>query len=91
MGTIVFMAQVGSQIAPIVGVGKRPLVSSCLGELVNDAWPRFFSSLQFRNATPSGQEQAAIRQRLAGTWTTVTGAMMTAPTRITSALIRPAE
>ncbi len=75
MGTFVFMAQVGNQIATIVGVGKRPLVSSCLGEIGYNAWPGFFGGLQFRNAMPSGQEQAAIRQRLAGTWIAATSSV----------------
>jgi len=75
MGTMVFVAQVGGQVATIVGTGKRPLVSSCLGELVFDAWPGFFYSLKFKNAAPAGDAQAAVRERLAGTWSMATGSV----------------
>ena len=75
VGTIVFLAQAGGQIATIVGVSKRPLVSNCFGELVRDQWPAFYYSLQFKNAQPSGDEQAAIQKRLAGEWITATASV----------------
>lgn len=75
MGTILLLAKVGDQVATIVGTSKDFIVSNCFGELVRDVWPKFFYSLQFKNARPSGQEQAAIQQRLAGDWITATGSV----------------
>ncbi len=73
MGTIVFLAQAGDQVATIVATSKNPLVSNCFGELVRDQWPAFYYSLQFKNVHPSPQFQAAIQKRLAGEWIMATG------------------
>jgi hypothetical protein len=50
-----------------VATSKDFLVSNCFGELRCDIWPKFFSSLQFKNARPSGPQRETARQRLAGT------------------------
>lgn len=68
-GATLFVARLGDQVATIVGVSRDFLLSSCFGELHGDAWPKFFYSLQFKNAA-SGPDPAAIRQRLAGSWIT---------------------
>ena len=70
-GATLFVARLGDQVATIVGVSRDFLLSSCFGELHGDAWPKFFYSLQFKNAA-SGPDPAAIRQRLAGSWITAT-------------------
>jgi hypothetical protein len=75
VGATVLAAKLGDQLAVVVGTSKEPLVSNCFGELVRDIWPQFFYSLQFKNAKPSGQEEGAIRQRLAGTWISATGSV----------------
>lgn len=71
-GAILMVANVGNRLAAIVGVSKTFMVSNCFGELVRDVWPPFFYSLQFKNAAASTQNQAAIRQKLAGVWITAT-------------------
>jgi hypothetical protein len=63
---------VGSRLA---GTSKDFLTSKCFGELADVAWPRFFYGLQFKNVRPSKQEQAAIQQRLAGSWITATASV----------------
>lgn len=67
----VFLARLESRIAVISGISKEPLVSSCMGELVNNIWPQFFYSLSFRNWTPK-PDASAMRSRLAGKWTAAT-------------------
>jgi len=74
-GAIVLVARVGNNLAAIAGMSKEFLVSNCFGESIRDVWPPFFYSLQFKTATPSPQEQAAIRQRLAGAWITATASV----------------
>jgi hypothetical protein len=74
LGVTLLAAQLGPQIAIVIGTGKDPLVSNCFGELVHDDWPAFFHSLQFRNWTPVPQE-TRVGQRLAGTWTTATASV----------------
>lgn len=63
----VFVAQLNNRLAVISGVSKDPLVSTCLGELVHDAWPGFFYSLSFKGWTPTDQGPA-IRRKMSGTW-----------------------
>lgn len=75
IGTILMVAKVGSDLATIVGTSKEFLVSNCFGELVKDLWPPFFYSLRFGNANGSEQDQAAIRQRLAGVWIAATASV----------------
>ncbi|HZE82005.1 MAG TPA: hypothetical protein VE604_13975 [Candidatus Polarisedimenticolia bacterium] len=68
----VFVAKLESRLAVISGVSKDPLVSTCLGELAHNAWPRFFYSLSFKNWSAPDQT-ANVRKRLAGVWTSATG------------------
>jgi hypothetical protein len=72
-GVTLLLARLDTQNATIVGTSKDFLWSRCFGQLDGDAWPRFFSSLGFKNAQPSKQAELAIQQRLAGTWLAATG------------------
>jgi hypothetical protein len=45
----VFVAKLNNRLAVISGLSRDPLVSSCMGELVSNAWPKFFYSLSFKN------------------------------------------
>jgi hypothetical protein len=72
-GAILLVARVDGQVATIAGTSKDFMVSNCFGLLRGDLWPKFFSTLQFKNAPPSGPEHTAIQQRLAGRWITATG------------------
>lgn len=63
----VFVAQLNNRLAVISGVSKDPLVSTCLGDLVNNVWPKFFYSLSFKGWTPTDQN-AAMRRRISGSW-----------------------
>jgi hypothetical protein len=65
IGGFVFVAKLGNTLASISGVSKDPLVSNCFGELVNDVWPDFFYSLQFKNYKSQGLD---LRKKIAGTW-----------------------
>ncbi len=67
----VFVAKLNNRLAVISGVSKDPLVSTCLGELAHNAWPRFFYSLSFKNWSAPDQTDA-MRKRLAGVWTSAT-------------------
>jgi hypothetical protein len=77
----VFAAKLNNRLAVISGVARDPLVSSCMGELVYNFWPRFFYSLSFRGWTPTDQA-AALRKKIAGVWTAATA---TASTQFTFA------
>lgn len=68
----VFVAKLDSRLAVISGVSKDPLVSTCMGELAHNFWPRFFYSLSFKNWSAPDQT-ANMRRRLAGVWTSATG------------------
>ena len=68
----VFVAKLDSRLAVISGVSKDPLVSTCMGELAHNFWPRFFYSLSFKNWSAPDQT-AMMRKRLAGVWTSATG------------------
>ncbi len=68
----VFVAKLNSRVAVISGVSKDPLVSTCMGELAHNAWPRFFYSLSFKGWTSPDQSDA-MRKRVAGVWTSATG------------------
>jgi hypothetical protein len=68
----IFVAKLDSRLAVISGVSKDPLVSTCMGELAHNAWPRFFYSLSFKNWSAPDQT-AMMRKRLAGVWTSATG------------------
>ncbi|HEY2172143.1 MAG TPA: hypothetical protein VGJ30_21155 [Candidatus Angelobacter sp.] len=67
-----FVAKLDNRLAVISGVSKDPLVSTCMGELAHNAWPRFFYSLSFKNWSAPDQT-AMMRKRLAGVWTSATG------------------
>jgi len=74
IGTILLVAKLGNNLATVVGTSKTFMVSNCFGELVRDVWPSFFYSLQFKN-TSAEQDQAAMRQRLAGVWIAATASV----------------
>ena len=65
----VMIAKLDSYIGVVSGLSKDSLVSTCLGDLAHNAWPRFFYSLSFRSWKP-GDTSAALRKQLAGTWMT---------------------
>jgi len=67
-GATFLVAQVGDQVATVVGVSRDFLWSACFSQQHGDAWPGFFYSLQFRNAPPAARAQQAIQQQLIGTW-----------------------
>jgi len=73
-GTTTLAVQLGKQTVIIVGTGKDPQVSQCFGEMVRDAWPAFFASLQF-NTKPSSEQEQAFRSSIVGTWTAVASSM----------------
>jgi len=73
IGTILLVAKAGNNLAAVVGTSKTFMVSNCFGELVRDVWPSFFYSLQFTNT--AAQDQAAMRERLAGVWITATASV----------------
>ena len=62
----VFVAKLGNQFAPIAGISKDPLVSNCFGQNLNDVWPKFFYSLQFKNW--KSQSEKEVMKRIAGVW-----------------------
>src|SRR5215467_8331665 len=64
----VFVAKLNDRLAVISGVSRDPLVSTCMGELAGNVWPRFFYSLSFRRWSPVDQS-TAIQKRIAGVWT----------------------
>jgi hypothetical protein len=67
----VFVAKLNNRLAVISGVARDPLVSTCMGELVANFWPRFFYSLSFKGWSSTDQG-SAIRKKLAGVWTIAT-------------------
>jgi hypothetical protein len=67
----VFVARLNNRLAVISGVARDPLVSSCMGELVYNFWPRFFYSLSFKGWSAPDQS-AAMRKKIAGVWTAAT-------------------
>jgi hypothetical protein len=67
----VFVARLNNRLAVISGVSKDPLVSTCMGELAYNAWPKFFYSLSFRNWT-QGDQGPVLRKKIAGVWTVAT-------------------
>jgi len=68
----VFVAKLNHRLAVISGLSKEPLVSTCFGEILSNAWPKFFYSLRFGNWT-SIDQVSAMRTKLAGVWTSATG------------------
>jgi len=67
----VFAARLNDRLAVISGVAKDPLVSTCMGELASNFWPRFFYSLSFKN-WPATDQTAAMRKKMSGVWITAT-------------------
>jgi hypothetical protein len=67
----VMVANLNGTVAVVSTLSKVPLVSTCLGELASDAWPKFFYSLSFKSWVPTDQS-ASMSQTLAGTWTSAT-------------------
>ena len=63
----VFAARLNDRLAVISGLSKDSLVSTCMGELAGNVWPRFFYNLSFKNWTPTDQA-AAMRRKIAGVW-----------------------
>jgi len=67
----VFVAKLGNEVAPIVGISKDPLVSNCFGLNLKDVWPNFFYSLRFKN-WKSQQQDKEVMKRMTGVWMAVT-------------------
>jgi hypothetical protein len=65
-----FVARLGGWVAPVSGISKDPLVSSCFGLMVKDAWPKFFYSLQFRSWKPAAGS-APLAAKVPGVWMAV--------------------
>jgi hypothetical protein len=63
----VFVARLGRWIAPVSGISKDPLVSSCFGLMVKDAWPKFLYSMQFRSWQPAAGA-APLVAKVPGVW-----------------------
>jgi len=66
----VFVARLGGWVAPVSGISKDPLASSCFGLMVKDAWPKFFYSLQFRSWKPAAGA-APLASKVPGIWMAV--------------------
>ncbi|MFL5773215.1 MAG: hypothetical protein ACJ75F_08660 [Flavisolibacter sp.] len=66
----VFVAKLRDQLAVISGISKDPLVSSCFGLQLNDVWPQFFYSLQFRNWNST--KENSLAKMLPAVWITAT-------------------
>lgn len=67
----VFVAKLNDRMAVISGVSRDPLVSTCMGELAGNVWPRFFYSLGFKSWN-AVDDAAAMRKKVAGVWTIAT-------------------
>lgn len=67
----VFVAKLDGRLAVISGVSRDPLVSTCMGELAGNVWPRFFYSLRFKGWNPV-DDAPAMQKRIAGVWTAAT-------------------
>lgn len=68
----VLAAKLDSRVAIVSGISKEPLISACMGELRSaTVWPKFLYSLGFKSWIPADQT-AALRRKLAGTWTAAT-------------------
>jgi hypothetical protein len=63
----VLVVKLNARLAVISGVSQDPLVSTCMGELAGNVWPRFFYSLSFKNWPPSDQS-TSLRENIPGTW-----------------------
>lgn len=71
MGSLM-AAQLNNALALILTISKDPLVSTCLGQNLADAWPDFFYSLGFKSWFVPPHTAAAMKQALVGTWTAAT-------------------
>ncbi len=74
-GAILLAVKSGDTLATIAATSKDFLVSRCFGELADNAWPRFFYSLDFKNAHPSADAAASLPRKLAGVWIAATGSV----------------
>ena len=68
MGTVM-AAKLNNAVAVVSTLSKDPLVSTCLGESIADAWPDFFYSLSFKSWVPPASQANSMKQALVGTWT----------------------
>ncbi|MGH7619614.1 MAG: hypothetical protein ACREPM_20565, partial [Gemmatimonadaceae bacterium] len=66
-----FVAKLDGRLAVISGVSRDPLISTCMGELIGNVWPRFFYSVSFKSWTPV-DDQSALQKQLVGVWTAAT-------------------
>jgi len=78
----IFVAKLDNRLAVISGISKDSLVSTCMGDVAKNIWPRFFYDLSFKNWTSTDDQSAAMRKRIAGDWI---NASATAATEITFA------
>jgi hypothetical protein len=67
----VMVANLNCTVAVVSTLSKVSLISICLGEVLSDAWPKFFYSLGFKSWVAPHQS-AAMAQAIAGTWTIAT-------------------
>lgn len=65
------VAKLNNRLAVISGVSRDPLVSTCMGELAGNVWPRFFYSLSFKSWT-AANDPSAVQKRIVGVWTAAT-------------------
>lgn len=65
----IMIANLGDRVATVSGLSKDPLVSSCFGTSLGDVWPRFFSTLQFRNWNPLAG--SGFAQKIHGIWQSI--------------------
>ncbi len=65
----IMVAKLGNRLAAVSGLSADPLVSSCFGSSLGDVWPRFFSTLQFKNWTPLAG--SGFAQKIRGIWMSV--------------------
>ena len=71
MGSVM-VAKLNNALALILTISKDPLVSTCFGQNLTDAWPDFFYSLGFKSWVVPPSQAAAMKQALVGTWTAAT-------------------
>jgi len=62
----VMVAKLGNRVATLSGLSKDPLVSACFGTKLANLWPRFFSTLNFKNWAPTAG--AGFAERIQGLW-----------------------
>lgn len=65
----IMTAKLGNRVAAVWGLSKDPLVSACFGRTLGDVWPRFFSTLQFKNWKPPAENSFA--QNVHSVWQSI--------------------